>query len=103
MSKKQKRKVSQGTRRSGKTSTTAGVATAPAEHQSTSQSGYTPSTRKSGAPRFSGSPVGMGSRRFMPTPEFNPDYSYIKRDLKRIGILAGSFLGILIILSFIIK
>jgi len=31
--------------------------------------------------------------------EFNPDYSVIKRDLKRIGILAGSFLLALIILA----
>lgn len=32
--------------------------------------------------------------------EFNPDYSNIKRDLKRIGILAGSFITVLVILSF---
>jgi hypothetical protein len=32
--------------------------------------------------------------------EFNPDYSIIKRDLKRIGLLAGSFLMVLIILAF---
>ncbi len=32
--------------------------------------------------------------------EFNPDYSYIIRDLKRIGALAGSFLAVLIVLSF---
>lgn len=35
--------------------------------------------------------------------EFNPDYTYVIKDLKRIGILAGSFLGVLIILSFFIK
>ena len=35
--------------------------------------------------------------------EFNSDYTYIKRDLSRIGILAGSFFVILIILSFFIK
>ncbi len=35
--------------------------------------------------------------------EFNPDYSYVLKDLKRIGILAGSFFTLLIILSFIIK
>jgi len=29
--------------------------------------------------------------------EFNPDYSIIKRDLKRIGVLAGTFFAILII------
>ena len=32
--------------------------------------------------------------------EFNPDYSDIKRELKRIALLAGSFLTILVILSF---
>ena len=32
--------------------------------------------------------------------EFNPDYTYIKSDLKRIGLLAGSFFVILIVLSF---
>jgi hypothetical protein len=31
--------------------------------------------------------------------EFNPDYSIIKRDLKRIGLLAGSFFVILIVLA----
>jgi len=31
--------------------------------------------------------------------EFNPDYSIIKRDLKRIGVLAGTFFAILIILA----
>ena len=32
--------------------------------------------------------------------EFNPDYTYIKRDLRRIGILAGSFFVILVVLTF---
>lgn len=31
--------------------------------------------------------------------EFNPDYSIIKRDLKRIGILAGSFFAFLVLLA----
>jgi hypothetical protein len=31
--------------------------------------------------------------------EFNPDYSTIKRDLKRIGVLAGTFFVILIVLA----
>ncbi len=34
--------------------------------------------------------------------EFNPDYSYVIKDLKRIGTLAGIFIAVLIILSFII-
>jgi hypothetical protein len=33
------------------------------------------------------------------TIEFNPDYSIIKHDLKRIGVLAGTFFAVLIILA----
>ena len=32
--------------------------------------------------------------------EFNPDYSIIKRDLKRIALLGGAFFAILIVLAF---
>jgi hypothetical protein len=42
----------------------------------------------------------------MPTPraaEFNPDYTQIKRDLRRIGMLAGTFLAILVVLAFIVR
>jgi len=35
--------------------------------------------------------------------EFKPDYTYVKRDLTRIGILAGTFFVVLIVLSFFIK
>jgi hypothetical protein len=31
---------------------------------------------------------------------FNPDYSHILKDLRRIGTLAGSFIVLLIVLSF---
>jgi hypothetical protein len=31
---------------------------------------------------------------------FNPDYTHVIQDLRRIGILAGSFVVILVILSF---
>jgi len=31
---------------------------------------------------------------------FNPDYSETRRDLGRIGILAGVFIAILVVLSF---
>ena len=31
--------------------------------------------------------------------EFNPDYSIIKHDLKRIGLLAGAFFALLIVLA----
>lgn len=45
------------------------------------------------------------SAAFMPTArvtEFNPDYTYVRRDLGRIGMLAGGFFIILVVLSFII-
>ena len=35
--------------------------------------------------------------------EFNPDYTHVKRDLSRIGVLAGSFLVVLVALSFFLK
>jgi len=35
--------------------------------------------------------------------DFNPDYSPVIKDLKRIGILAGTFFMILIALSFVIR
>lgn len=38
-----------------------------------------------------------------PRSEFNPDYSDVKKDLKRIGTLAGFFIAVLVILSFIIR
>jgi hypothetical protein len=34
---------------------------------------------------------------------FNPDYSYVIKDLKRIGIIAGSLLVILIVLSLFLQ
>ncbi len=42
------------------------------------------------------------NRRTTTSVEFNPDYSYVVRDLKRIGTLAGTFFAILILLSFIL-
>jgi hypothetical protein len=36
------------------------------------------------------------------TAEFNPDYSNTVRDLKRIGLLAGIFFAILIVLKFVL-
>lgn len=31
---------------------------------------------------------------------FNPDYHFVIRDIRRVGILAGSFIVILVVLSF---
>jgi hypothetical protein len=35
--------------------------------------------------------------------EFNPDYTYVKKDLARIGALAGFFIVVLVVLSFFLK
>ncbi|RPI88586.1 MAG: hypothetical protein EHM41_00750 [Chloroflexi bacterium] len=35
--------------------------------------------------------------------EFNPDYSYVIKDLRRIGILASTFILILVALSFFLR
>ncbi len=35
--------------------------------------------------------------------EFNPDYTYVKQDLKSIAILASAFVVILVALSFILN
>ena len=50
-------------------------------------------------------PIRRWFRRFSgtATTEFNPDYSAIKIGLKRIAILAASFISILVILSFFLK
>jgi hypothetical protein len=49
----------------------------------------------------SSSPRTFNRRAATAPAEFNPDYSYIVKDLKRIGILAGTFFVILVALSFI--
>jgi hypothetical protein len=36
-------------------------------------------------------------------PVFNPDYSYVIKDLRRIGLLAGTFISLLVILSFFLR
>lgn len=39
-----------------------------------------------------------------PAPaEFNPDYTHVRKDLTRIGLLAGSFIAFLVILSFFLR
>ena len=35
--------------------------------------------------------------------EFNPDYTDVKKDLARIGTLAGFFVALLIVLSFFLR
>jgi len=36
-------------------------------------------------------------------PSFNPDYSYVKKDLRRIAILVSSFVIVLIVLTFFLR
>jgi hypothetical protein len=60
-----------------------------------SRSSSTTSTVKA-APTFA------GIQRGTVGTEFNPDYSTIKQELKRVGVLAGSFFAFLIVLSFIL-
>jgi hypothetical protein len=43
-----------------------------------------------------------GSRRPFER-EFNPDYTHVFKDLKRIGALASTFFVLLIVLSFFLK
>jgi hypothetical protein len=82
MAKKTKRKVSQVN-----TPTSASVAVqSPASETSVSRSSF---SRRTATPATA--------------PEFNPDYTYVVNDLKRIGMLAGAFFIVLIALSFIIK
>lgn len=38
-----------------------------------------------------------------PAPEFNPDYTYVVKDLKRIATLAGTFFVVLVVLSFFLR
>ena len=85
MSKKQKRKVSKGTG-----SARQAVAQFPVEEQApVSAPTRTPVINRNITSRFA--------------TDFNPDHSLILSDLKRIGILAGTFISILVILSFFLN
>jgi hypothetical protein len=55
-------------------------------------------------PRAAGPRVAGPSAAVRPYErEFNPDYSPVIKDLKRIGTLAGTFFVLLIVLSFFLK
>jgi hypothetical protein len=34
---------------------------------------------------------------------FNPDYTYVRKDLRRIGLLAGTFIFLMIVASFLMR
>ncbi len=40
-----------------------------------------------------------------PTREsgFNPDYTYVRKDLRRIGLLAGAFIVLMIVAAFLLR
>ncbi len=43
-----------------------------------------------------------GPSRLTTAAEFDPDYTYVVKDLRRIGILVVSFVIVLVVLSFFI-
>jgi hypothetical protein len=57
--------------------------------------------------RSMGQPLPSPSRQMRAAPaaatQASFDYTYVKKDLSRIAVLAGSFIAILIVLSFFIK
>jgi hypothetical protein len=52
--------------------------------------------------RETSKPKSLKSASSRPT-EFNPDYTPIIKDLRRIGVLASAFIGILVVLSFFLR
>jgi hypothetical protein len=86
MAKKQKRNIPQGTRVS------------PAPSSSGLASNRAPVTSR--PPAAARQP--LSGLRPSAAVEFNPDYTYAKQDLKRVGIMAASFIGALIVLSFVL-
>ncbi len=92
MAKKTKRKVSSGMGRATSSDSAAVIEApvapvTPAVTPARSAQGLSYAARRSAAAAIS---------------EFAPDDTYVVHDLRRIGILAGSFVVILIILSFIL-
>lgn len=59
-------------------------------------------TAKAAAPA-AGLPMNVAAIKAQPKDQFNPDYSNVVKDLKRIGSLAGLFIAILVILSFFLR
>jgi hypothetical protein len=50
-----------------------------------------------------GAEVVTTNKRSARAKDFNPDYSQTIKDLKRIGVLAGTFITALVILSFFLR
>ena len=85
MAKKQKRNVSQSARISATPSSSSTVSARPS----------------AGRPPVSGRQA-AGGLRPSSVADFNPDYTYARQDLKRVGVLAVSFIGALVVLYFIL-
>ena len=85
MAKKQKRNIPQGSRPS-----TAPGSSSPA------------AARTPVAARPAGGRLPVSGLRPSTAADFNPDYSYARRDLKRVGIMAASFISALIVLAFVL-
>ena len=45
----------------------------------------------------------VSSRSSMKSSEFAPDYTFIKKDLVRIGVMAAGFFVVLVIASFFLN
>ena len=86
MAKKQKRSVPQSPRPS----------TTPSSASSTA------APRTPLAARPTGGRLPVSGLRPTASADFNPDYTYAKQDLKRVGVMAASFIGALIVLYFIL-
>jgi len=71
------------------------------QKRNVSQSAVVTSTRTTSKPTTT--TAYTSSPRPMTSMDFNPDYSYVKQDLRRIGITAASFIAALFALYFIIR
>ena len=61
-------------------------------------------TTRTASPDAGSTPTTTTSRiQSASQPTFNPDYTYVIKDLRRIGLLVGTFITILVILSFILR
>ncbi len=47
-------------------------------------------------------PLPVAERRSAQTQSFNPDYTYVIQNLKKIGVMAVCFIAVLVALSFIL-
>jgi hypothetical protein len=76
-----------------------------AKKSSKKQTRSTPAPRveapATSAPAGPATSIPAGGRSY--DTEFNPDYSQTIKDLRRIGILAGTFFSILVILAFFLR